>query len=309
VHCIGLETSLVFENVCATYPTRRVPSLNAVTFRVPAGQQVGICGRTGAGKSTLLNAIFRLVQLDSGSICLGSMDLATVSVNRLHAWVAVVPQVPMLLHGSIAYNLAPSGCASSEELLAVLHDINLMPLLQQMVANHAILPTNSPAKEASDHVSLTKCRSETLPLLRSDGFELSPRTPGACSLEESVLQLVVGSGASNLPLAAQQQLCTARALLRKPACALATCVSMPSLTADMPAHDGICMSHTDRASFFVLWTSALQQCKTQAAKLSTFTFVAVSSRSRGSEYSRGTNHVQRAGAVQSTQRQKLLHIL
>jgi ABC-type multidrug transport system fused ATPase/permease subunit len=220
VHDIGLEAFLAFENVCATYPTRRVPALNGITFRVPAGQHVGICGRTGAGKSTLLNAIFRLVPLDSGHIYLGSLDLAAVPVKELHSWVAVVPQVPLLLHGSIAYNLDPCGHASSEELLEVLHSINLMPLLRRLMTQPAIMPTGN---FASDIPLLAASRSETQPLLQSDGFELSPRTPGIADKEEAVLQLVIGSSTCKLPLAAQQQLCTARALLRRPACAPAAC--------------------------------------------------------------------------------------
>lgn len=44
---------VVFENVHMSYRPHLAPSLNGVTFTLPAGQRLGVVGRTGAGKTSL----------------------------------------------------------------------------------------------------------------------------------------------------------------------------------------------------------------------------------------------------------------
>jgi ABC-type multidrug transport system fused ATPase/permease subunit len=42
--------------------------LKSVSFTVPAGTKVGVCGRTGSGKSSLVMALLRLNQIVSGDM-------------------------------------------------------------------------------------------------------------------------------------------------------------------------------------------------------------------------------------------------
>lgn len=73
--CNQGDTTLAFRDVSLTYPGRRVPALDHVSFVLPAGKHVGICGRTGAGKSSLLNALFQLSTIQEGSIRIGRLDI------------------------------------------------------------------------------------------------------------------------------------------------------------------------------------------------------------------------------------------
>jgi ABC-type multidrug transport system fused ATPase/permease subunit len=45
-----------------------VQILKNLTFDVQPGENIGVIGRTGSGKSTLMTALFRIVELSSGSI-------------------------------------------------------------------------------------------------------------------------------------------------------------------------------------------------------------------------------------------------
>jgi len=79
------SSSLTFESVCLTYPGRRVPALDYVSFTVQAGWHFGICGRTGAGKSSILTALFQLAPLHHGSIRIGTLDMAGLSAGCVAA--------------------------------------------------------------------------------------------------------------------------------------------------------------------------------------------------------------------------------
>lgn len=85
----------------------KVTGLAGISFKISAGEKVGICGRTGAGKSTLLNAIFRAVAWTSGSISVDSVNLETLSLHELRSKLTYIPQEIILFSGTIRSNLDP----------------------------------------------------------------------------------------------------------------------------------------------------------------------------------------------------------
>ena len=52
-----------------------------VSFEIPEGQIVGICGKNGSGKSTLLRAIAGIFSADKGSIDLHNNSIALLSIG------------------------------------------------------------------------------------------------------------------------------------------------------------------------------------------------------------------------------------
>ncbi|EQC35361.1 hypothetical protein SDRG_07073 [Saprolegnia diclina VS20] len=99
--------------------------LNQVSFSVPSGAKVGICGRTGSGKSSLMAALFRMVPSATGSIAIDDVNIANVSVTTLRSRLTIIPQDPVLFSGSLRFNLDPSGSASDDELWTVLKQVHL----------------------------------------------------------------------------------------------------------------------------------------------------------------------------------------
>lgn len=59
------------------------PALKGVTFETRPAEKIGIVGRTGAGKSSLIVALFRLVEVYSGSITIDSADISRMSIHAL----------------------------------------------------------------------------------------------------------------------------------------------------------------------------------------------------------------------------------
>ncbi|KAG1701039.1 hypothetical protein DVH05_011282 [Phytophthora capsici] len=102
-------------------PREAAPALKYVTCEVPAGQKLGICGRTGAGKSTLLNALFRAVPWErSGSILIDNVPLDSLNLQDLRSRVTYIPQDVVLFSGTVRSNLDPSGGITDERLWTVL---------------------------------------------------------------------------------------------------------------------------------------------------------------------------------------------
>ena len=80
-------------------------TLDGIDLRVRAGEKVGIVGSSGAGKTTLIQLIQRVHEIRGGEILIDGQSVAAVSLDRLHAAMAVVPQEVVLFHRSVRENI------------------------------------------------------------------------------------------------------------------------------------------------------------------------------------------------------------
>lgn len=60
-----------------------IPSLKGITFETRPCEKIGVVGRTGAGKSSIITALFRLVELTSGTISIDSVDIKRIAIPAL----------------------------------------------------------------------------------------------------------------------------------------------------------------------------------------------------------------------------------
>ncbi len=67
----------------------------------PAGSSCGVVGRTGSGKSSLMLTLFRLIDVNAGSILLAGLDTASVALDTLRRQLAIIPQDPVLFSGTL----------------------------------------------------------------------------------------------------------------------------------------------------------------------------------------------------------------
>lgn len=109
---------IVFRDVCFDYPSgaRLFEHLN---LTIPAGQKVGLVGVSGAGKTSLCQLLLRAYDLKSGAIEIDGQAIAGVSLDSLHAAIAVIPQEPVLFHRTLAENIGYGRIgATAEEIQA-----------------------------------------------------------------------------------------------------------------------------------------------------------------------------------------------
>jgi ATP-binding cassette, subfamily B, multidrug efflux pump len=81
------------------------PVLRGVSLKIPPGQSVAVVGPTGAGKSSLVSLLARQYDPRQGEIRLDGTDIRRFPLHDLRRTVAVVPQDPVCLAGSIAFNI------------------------------------------------------------------------------------------------------------------------------------------------------------------------------------------------------------
>ncbi|KAI0268425.1 ABC transporter [Russula aff. rugulosa BPL654] len=83
--------------------------LKGLSMTVTGGEKIGIVGRTGAGKSSIMVALFRLVELVSGSIRIDGVDISKIGLNDVRNAVSIIPQDATLYSGTLRSNLDPFG--------------------------------------------------------------------------------------------------------------------------------------------------------------------------------------------------------
>jgi ATP-binding cassette, subfamily B, bacterial len=98
--------ALVFDHVGYGYPGAATPLFTDLHVAIPAGQKVGLVGRSGSGKTTFVKLIQRIHEITDGAITLDGVDIQSVPLHILREHIALVPQDPVLFHRSLADNIA-----------------------------------------------------------------------------------------------------------------------------------------------------------------------------------------------------------
>jgi ATP-binding cassette subfamily B protein len=101
----ALTPDIVFDAVAFAYPGGRGAAHAGLSFRIGAGERVGIVGPSGSGKSTIVRLLSRLYEAQSGTIRVGGQDLRGLDPTQLRAMIAVVSQDTYLFHGTVEENL------------------------------------------------------------------------------------------------------------------------------------------------------------------------------------------------------------
>lgn len=96
---------MLFELDQVTYERNGRQVLRGLTARLPVGASC-LFGPSGSGKSTTLRLLDRLIDPDAGRVLYEGTDVRERDVLELRREVVLVPQLPALVEGTVADNVA-----------------------------------------------------------------------------------------------------------------------------------------------------------------------------------------------------------
>ena len=102
----AVKGSIEFRHMNFTYPGSPIEVLHDVSFRINAGENVGIIGKTGSGKTTLVDLITRIYNVPDGTLFVDGEDVNTIPIKALRKHIAYVPQDNFLFSDTISSNIA-----------------------------------------------------------------------------------------------------------------------------------------------------------------------------------------------------------
>ena len=95
-----------FRDLTFRYPDGEFDVLGHVSFKINAGENVGLVGKTGAGKTTIVDLILRTYNVPDGTLFIDGHDVNDVTIHSLRAGCAYVPQDNYLFSETIEENIS-----------------------------------------------------------------------------------------------------------------------------------------------------------------------------------------------------------
>ncbi|MBE6542256.1 MAG: ABC transporter ATP-binding protein [Ruminococcaceae bacterium] len=107
VHDIdNIRGDIEFKDLTFRYPDADYDALEDVSFKINAGENVGIIGKTGSGKTTMVDLILRTYNVPDGMLYIDGHDVNSIPIKTVRKYSAYVPQDNFLFSDTIENNIA-----------------------------------------------------------------------------------------------------------------------------------------------------------------------------------------------------------
>ena len=101
----SLDGKIEFKNVSYKFDGAQQPTINNISFKIPAGQKVALVGKMGSGKSTLSKLIAGMIEPTSGAIMVDGIDVRQIDSADVRKNIGVMLQDSWLFSGTVRENI------------------------------------------------------------------------------------------------------------------------------------------------------------------------------------------------------------
>lgn len=122
--------AVAFDHVTFHYGKRRI--FNDFNLKINRDQKIALVGHSGSGKSTMVKLLYRLYDVDKGSITIDGIDIRDVKQESLREEMSIVPQECVLFDDTIYNNIAFSRPnATREEVMNAIRFAQLDKIIKE----------------------------------------------------------------------------------------------------------------------------------------------------------------------------------
>ncbi|KAH8201947.1 hypothetical protein TruAng_003860 [Truncatella angustata] len=184
--------AIKFSNLVASHAPDGLPVLKDISLDVKAGDRVAICGRSGGGKTSLVLSVLQMTSIQRGSVEIDGIEISSLAPVELRQCINVVPQDPVLMPGSVRFNLDPYGSASEDEIIKALGELRLWSRIEALGGLESELDNASWSAGERQLLCLARAmvRKSRLLLLDEATSSVDPQT-------EVLMQDVIATGFPN----------------------------------------------------------------------------------------------------------------
>jgi len=101
-----VKGTIEFKNLTFAYPNSNFEVLKNISFKINAGENIGIIGKTGSGKTTIVDLILRMYNIEDNSLYIDGIDVNNLSIKSVRNAISYVPQDNFLFSDTIESNIA-----------------------------------------------------------------------------------------------------------------------------------------------------------------------------------------------------------
>jgi ATP-binding cassette subfamily B protein len=212
---IRIEAGAIrFDHVAFRYGGQTNPLFTDLDLAIPAGQRVGLVGRSGSGKTSFVKLVQRLYDVTGGRILIDGQHIALASQESLRRQIAIVPQEPILFHRSLAENIAYARPdATQVEIEAAARLANAHDFIAALPRGYRTLVGERGVKLSGgerQRVALARAFLADAPILILDEATSSLDAESEALIQQAMARLLVGRTA----IVIAHRLSTVRALDR-----------------------------------------------------------------------------------------------
>jgi ATP-binding cassette subfamily B protein len=100
-----IKGNIEFRDLTFAFPDGDRAALESVSFKISAGESVGIVGKTGSGKTAIVDLILRIYNISDGMLYVDGVDVNKIPIKQLRSATAYVPQDNFLFSDTIKNNI------------------------------------------------------------------------------------------------------------------------------------------------------------------------------------------------------------